>query len=394
MPAIEGFLYDFVKMIRQGRKDLLEVLDAIQYSHNPPEVGHIARMTGLDHRYVRRVLENLKNAGVRARVDYSLQKLGLKYVTFENFGSGGTYVSISNALKSRIKTATGSLTIYSVPSQHDVDLIAYALKKMNLHNSRRIVLSVFDEVVLSKPSFSYYFESSRDMNPAIALELIDNHPRVPIIEEKIYRSFSTTSSSIHTTQNRYGFRDLLDLMILAGLEIDSLSIQKSIIYVMKTLHKMNFPMRKYTKHKKHITSLIDGFKVLAFDRPGSPGIIIYVKAESTSCIRNIAMMFSHYLYTSQIVYSTNPNNIKSIEEEIRNLVNLKNLRIDIFDLALVVVTEPIYIYGIIEKIKEMCEVTDTLVSFFIPEVGGVKNYVLPYMMYSPIKGSWIVKELS
>ncbi|WP_062662086.1 hypothetical protein [Aeropyrum camini] len=174
MPVLEGILYDFARMLKQGRRDLLELLDAIQYSHNPPEIGHLARMTGLDVSHVRRIVENLKNTGVRARVDYSLQKLGLSYVAMESTGSNLQYIHVEHALKSELRTALGALRIYATPTGAEEQLARYLIEN---YQGSRLNLLLANEVLLSKPSFTYYFEEPKDINPATALELLDNHPK-------------------------------------------------------------------------------------------------------------------------------------------------------------------------------------------------------------------------
>ncbi|GBF08632.1 hypothetical protein apy_03570 [Aeropyrum pernix] len=382
MSVIEGVLYDFAKMLRQGRKDLLELLDAIQYSHNPPEIGHLARMTGLDVSYVRRVVENLRNTGVRARVDYSLQKLGLSYVALESTGSNLKYIHVEHALKSELRTALGALRIYASPQGAEEQLARYLIEN---YEGSRLNLLLANEVLLSKPSFTYYFEEPKDINPATALELLDNHPKIPIIEEKLYRLFHKPQPT-----GKPAFRDLIDLMILAGLEIDSLSVQKSLVYIMKKLHDLSFPMRKYSKHKKHITSVIDGFKIMMYDRMDVPGMLLYLNIKEPSCMRSLAMAMSHYFYATQIVMYTNLEKFSIIEEELRKKsVNLgKNVLL--YNMLIVLATSPTYLYYVFDKIKEICDVDDVSVSFFIPEIGA-RNYTLTYKMYSPLRSSWSLK---
>ncbi|BAA80780.1 hypothetical protein APE_1777 [Aeropyrum pernix K1] len=382
MPVIEGVLYDFAKMLRQGRKDLLELLDAIQYSHNPPEIGHLARMTGLDVSYVRRVVENLRNTGVRARVDYSLQKLGLSYVALESTGSNLKYIHVEHALKSELRTALGALRIYASPQGAEEQLARYLIEN---YEGSRLNLLLANEVLLSKPSFTYYFEEPKDINPATALELLDNHPKIPIIEEKLYRLFHKPQPT-----GKPAFRDLIDLMILAGLEIDSLSVQKSLVYIMKKLHDLSFPMRKYSKHKKHITSVIDGFKIMMYERMDVPAMLLYLNVQDNACMRSIAMSMSHYLYSTQIVMYSDINKYTEIEEHMRKIGSKYNKNIITYNMLIILSSSPVYLYSIVDKLKEFCSISDINISFFIAELGA-KNYTLTYKMYSPLHAKWNIK---
>jgi DNA-binding Lrp family transcriptional regulator len=367
---LPGFNPAFAKVLG-GDFKYAKLVDSIQSSRFPPTVKALADKLELSESSVKKMLSALKKMA-RARADYSIRMLGLRYFAVFYEGARKLPSVFERALKAEVRTLNGVLRVYAVPRGWEEE---FAEEHRKAFKGYKVKVVVGDEILTSRPSLQFYLREAPSLDPISAFRVAESHPLDEYSVQKLDLATLPRNPPFFT-----GFRDFIDLLILAAMEYNVLDLS-AVIAKYTRLVNIRFPLRKYTTHKKHIEHLVFGNRVLATDTQATTLNILMLRAERR-CGRDLLRVISHYLYASQAL-----SGLPSDAEGGENLGAAS-----VYNLALAYFTSG----GIreIESIKSLiedyCGSEESYLLLASPNRSSIRSFTLPLKLYSLSTKKWIL----